>query len=212
MAEIQFFSQKTNSFYQLLPTSTIPVLRINGIPMHRFSGTDPLTDVLNRMKVVKPHGKVLDICSGLGYNAIYSAKRDKVEEVISIEKDDEVLRIAKMNDASKEFFSNKKIKGILGNAEEVIKTFSDNTFDCIIHDPPTFVMAPELFSKKFHKELFRVLKKKGVLWHYLPEPGKMRSKESHSPLFRRVFNQLEQAGFSKLEYDKNSSGVIGIKL
>ena len=37
----QFFSEGTGKFYQLLPTRTVPALRINAVPMHRFAKIDP---------------------------------------------------------------------------------------------------------------------------------------------------------------------------
>jgi predicted methyltransferase len=53
---------------------------------------------------------------------------------------------------------------------EGIKQFSDNFFDEIIHDPPTFKYSPDIYSKQFYEELFRVLKKGGKLYHYSPLP------------------------------------------
>ncbi|MEM4605911.1 MAG: spermine synthase, partial [Candidatus Pacearchaeota archaeon] len=109
MKKIQFFSEKTKKFYQLLPTRTIPTLRISGVPMHRFSKIDPLEDTLRKISAVKPFGIVLDSCCGLGYTAIYSAKKNEVKIVYTFEIDDNVLEIAKLNDSSKELFENKKI-------------------------------------------------------------------------------------------------------
>lgn len=209
MEKVQFFSEKTGNFYQLIPTRTIPVLKINGVPMHRYIRIDPLTDTQLKIAAVKPRGKVLDVCTGLGYTAIYSAKKEYVKEVVTIEKDFEVLKIARMNEASKELFENPKIKIINGNACLAVRNFDDESFDCIIHDPPTFVISPELYHVEFYKELYRVLKKYGVLWHYAPEPGKMKSKGND--FVRKIILNLNNIGFKRLRKDVKSSGILAIK-
>jgi len=206
---IQFFSYETNKFYQLVPTATIPTLKISGVPMHRFAKIDPLRDTLLKIKALKPRGIVLDTCTGLGYTAIYSAKNSKVEKVITIEKDANVIEIAKLNPASSELFKNKKIELIVGDASEKIKSFPTEFFDCILHDPPTFVMAPELYSLTFYKELHRVLKKNGRIWHYCAKPGKLKGKEKK--LRARIIKNLRVAGFVILGYDEKSCGIIAKK-
>ncbi len=209
--KIQFFSKKTGNFYQLYPTKTIPVLRINGVPMHRYIKIDPLTDTKTKIGASKPYGKVLDICTGLGYTAVYSAKLENVKEVITLEKDPEVLKIAKMNEASKDLFKNSKIKIVNKDVVEKIKKFDSHSFDCIIHDPPTFVMSPDLYTLNFYKELFRVLKKDGRLWHYAPEPGKAKSEKKGEDFVERIILRLRQVGFRRIKRDKDSCGVVAYK-
>jgi len=209
MEKVQFFSERTGNFYQLIPTRTIPVLKINGVPMHRYFRIDPLMDTQLKITAVKPRGNVLDVCTGLGYTAIYSAKKEYVEEVFTIEKDSEVLKIARMHEASKELFENPKIKIINKNACLVVRDFDEESFDCIIHDPPTFVISPELYHVEFYEELYRVLKKNGVLWHYAPEPGKMKSRGDDFVL--KLILNLNKTGFKKLRKDVKSSGILAIK-
>jgi len=206
--KIQFFSPETNKFYQLVPTATIPVLRISGVPMQRFTKIDPLEDTLSKIKALKPKGIVLDTCTGLGYTAIYSAKKSNVKKVITIEKDKNVIEIAKLNPASSELFENPKIELIIGDSFEIIKKFHDESFDCILHDPPTFVMAPELYSLPFYKEMYRVLKKRSMLWHYCPEPGKLKKK---TKLKTRINSNLKKVSFVVIGYDKYSSGILAKK-
>lgn len=204
--KIQFYSEKTKKFYQLFPTKTIPTLKISGVPMHRFTKIDPLQDTLLKIEAAKPKGIVLDTCCGLGYTAIFSAKKPKVEKVYSFEKDENVLKMAKLNEASKELFENKKIMLKQADVLEEIKNFSDDFFDTIIHDPPTFKLAPELYSEKFYKELSRVLKKKGRLWHYCPVPGKLKYGEKFR---KKIENKLKK--FFKVFYDKASEGFVCFK-
>ncbi len=205
MEKTNFFSKETNRLYQLYPTKTIPALKISAVPMHRYTHTDPLTDAILKVRTVKPFGIVLDICTGLGYSAIQIAKLDKVEKVITIENDVNVLEVAKLNPASKELFDNPKIKIINEDASEEIKDFPDNHFDSILHDPPTFSLASELYNVNFYRQLFRVLKKNCKLWHYCAEPGKRTGKK---PLKDRIIRDLKLAGFRNIVYDEKSAGII----
>ncbi|MBS3073589.1 methyltransferase [Candidatus Pacearchaeota archaeon] len=205
---IQFFSEETGLLYQLYPTGTIPTLKISGVPMHRHVKITPDIDTGLKIDSARPFGNVLDTCTGLGYTAIYSAKLEKVKKVTTIEKDENVIKIARMNEASKELFNNSKIQIINTDLNEKIKEFKVETFDTIIHDPPTFSMAVELYQLAFYKELLRVLKKGGRLWHYAPNPGKLKDKK---PLHAKIERRLKEAGFKNVLYDEKSNGVIAIK-
>ncbi|HLC79145.1 MAG TPA: methyltransferase [archaeon] len=207
----QFFSEGTGKFYQLLPTRTVPALRINAVPMHRFAKIDPKEHTARIIEAAKPHGKVLDICTGLGYSAIACAKKNEVRKVVTIEIDEQVIAIAKMNQASKALFENKKIAQIIGDAALEISNFADFEFDCIISDPPTFTMATELYTPKFYSELFRVLKKSGTLWHYAAEPGKAGVKKDPKKLGLNIAKKLEEAGFIGVQIDGKSTGVVARK-
>jgi len=113
-----------------------------------------------------------------------------------------------MNKYSNELFESKKIELINADISEKITEFKDELFDVIIHDPPTFVRAVELYTLKFYAQLFRVLKRGGRLWHYCPDPGKMTAP---SRLKERIIKNLKLVGFINLIYDENSSGVIAQK-
>ena len=211
LQKIQFFSKKTNNFYQLFPTKTIPTLRINGVPMHRYIKIDPLVDTKSKIAALKPNGTVLDTCTGLGYTSIYSAKSPEVNEVITFERDPEVLKITKMNESSNDLFTDKKIKIINKDVSLGIKELDDSTFDCIMHDPPTFTISPVLYELKFYKELYRVLKNNGRLWHYAPTPGKAKSQSKANNFVLVIINKLKEAGFKKIFHDEKSSGIIARK-
>lgn len=201
--KIQFFSEDTNLLYQLFPTKTIPTLKISGVPMHRFATIDPLEDTRRKILAAKPKGFVLDTCMGLGYTAICSAKEKSVEKVYTFEKDKNVLEIAKLNEASKELFENNKI--ILENLESnlAIKKFQNSFFDTIIHDPPTFKMAVELYTEAFYKEVKRVLKISGTFWHYCPNPGKLTGKSLKNSVEKKL-----KKFFKNVIYDESSVGFI----
>jgi len=98
VAEIKFYSEKTGKFYRLVRTKTWPYLEISGIRMHRADTVDPKTDAILKIRSLgKIYGTVLDCCTGLGYTAILAARNKRVDKVITIEKDENVISIAKQN-------------------------------------------------------------------------------------------------------------------
>lgn len=194
-------------FYKLVPTIP-PTIEINGIRMHRTKDTNPLEDTMNKVNTVNPRRreKVLDTCMGLGYTAIESARRGA--EVITIEKDPNVIELARINPWSRELFTNKNIKIIQGDAFFVIKEFEDESFHVIIHDPPRFSLAGELYSEEFYEELYRVLKPGGRLFHYVGNPGK---KYREKDLQRGVMERLRKVGFTNVKRVEKALGVFATK-
>ena len=194
-------------FYKLVPTIP-PTIEIDGIRMHRTKEVTPLEDTINKVNAVMPkEGEtVLDTCMGLGYTAIESAKRGAY--VMTVEKDPNVLELAKLNPWSWELFHSQNIQVIRGDALEVVKKFKGGTFDVIIHDPPRFSLAGHLYSEEFYRELFRVLKKGGRLFHYVGNPGKKYRKKD---LQRGVMERLRRAGFVGVKKVEKALGVVGRK-
>lgn len=194
-------------FYKLVPTIP-PTIEINGIRMHRTKDITPLEDTLNKVNTIKPkEGEmILDTCMGLGYTAIESAKRGAF--VITIEKDPNVIELAKLNPWSHEVFHSQKIQIIQGDVFEIIKRFKNETFDAIIHDPPRFSLAGELYGERFYSELFRVLKRGGRLFHYVGTPGK---KYRRKDLQRGVMERLRKVGFKNVKRVEEALGVVAWK-
>ena len=155
--KIQVFSDFTNRLYSLMPTRQAPTLLVSGILMHRIKGTTPTQDTLRKTRTVVPLvGQVLDTCTGLGYTAIEAAKT--AERVITIELDPTVLEIARLNPWSRSLFGNPRIEQMTGDALEVVSSFEDGVFARIIHDPPMFSLAGELYSGACYEELYRGLR------------------------------------------------------
>ncbi|MCS7106167.1 MAG: methyltransferase [Candidatus Aenigmarchaeota archaeon] len=203
--EIKFFDEKTKKFYKLVPTKTWPTLEISGIHMHRIKEVDPKFDSILKVKSLgRIYGKVLDTCTGLGYTAILAARKAKVEKVFTVEKDSNVIKIARLNPFSKELFESSKIVLIEGDVFEEIKNFQDKFFDFIIHDPPRISLAPELYSKEFYSQLFRVLKNKGKIFHYIGKPGKLQGKN----YLRGIVRRLKEVGFRKIKRVDYALGLI----
>ncbi|MBS7625213.1 methyltransferase [Candidatus Bathyarchaeota archaeon] len=192
---IRFYSEKTGKYYRLVETKTWPYLEISGIRMHRADDVDPKTDAMLKIRALgRIYGSILDCCTGLGYTAILAAKRRNVREVITIEKDENVIFIARQNPFSKPLFENSKIKLIIGDVFEEIGNFDDEYFNFIIHDPPRINIAPELYSVDFYRQLFRVLKGNGRVLHYVGRPGIRQGKR----YLKGIIERLRLAGFTKI--------------
>jgi len=205
MNEIKFFDEKTKKFYKLVKTKTWPTLEISGIHMHRIKGVDPKLDSILKVKSLGIiYGKILDTCTGLGYTAILAARKRKVEKVFTIEKDENVIKIAKLNPFSKELFENPKICLIEGDVFQEIKKFPDKFFDFIIHDPPRISLAPELYSKEFYSQLFRVLKNSGKIFHYVGKAGKIQGKN----YLKGIIERLRKVGFKKIKKVEYALGLL----
>jgi len=205
LVKIQLFSNETNKFYKLVPTKDAPTIEISGIRMHATKDMTPMEDTKRKIESIAPiHGIVLDTCMGMGYTAIASSKL--AEFVITCERDENVLEIAKYNPWSQELFNNKKISVLKTNVFDEIKIFKSQMFDVVIHDPPRLTLATELYSLEFYKQVFRVLKNNGKLYHYTRSPG---SKFRHVNLVRNVSKRLKQAGFRNIE--KVHYGLKAIK-
>lgn len=203
---IQYFSDYTNRMCSLLPTRRTPTMVIAGFTMHRIVDIDPMQDTLKKVATILPiTGRVLDTATGLGYTAIEAAKT--AEQVITIELDPGAQEIARQNPWSRALFNNPKIQQVMGNAYEVVLTFEDDYFTRIIHDPPVFSLAGELYSGAFYRELYRVLKRGGRLFHYI---GNLDSK-SAGTVTRGALKRLQEAGFSRVVRRPEAFGVVAYK-
>ena len=195
LLKIHLFSNETNKFYKLVPTKDAPTIEISGIRMHATKDMTPMEDTKRKIESIAPiHGNILDTCMGMGYTAIASSKL--ADFVITCERDENVLEIAKYNPWSKELFNNKKISVMKTNIFDEIKAFKSNMFDVVIHDPPRLSLATELYSLDFYKQIFRVLKNNGKLYHYTGSPGSRNRKIN---LVGNVSKRLKQTGFKNVE-------------
>ena len=205
MAEIKFYDEKTRKYYRLVKTKTWPYLEISGIRMHRADTVDPKTDAILKVRSLgNIYGTILDTCTGLGYTAILAARNKRVKKVVTIEKDENVIFIAKQNPYSRELFKNEKVELLFGDAFYEIRKFKNRYFNFIIHDPPRISIAPELYSLEFYKELFRVLKENGRILHYVGKPGIRQGKR----YLKGIIKRLRLAGFSRIKKDEASLSLI----
>lgn len=205
-SKIQFFSEVTGRSLSLYPTLGAPTMLVSGIPMHRIKDTDPHRDTLEKIRTVKPVvGHVLDTTTGLGYTAIEAAKT--ASQVITIELDPMALEVARNNPWSQALFSDPKIKQITGDSFEVIQELENGRFTRILHDPPVFSLAGDLYSGEFYTELYRVLRSGGRLFHYVGDPESKSGRNVTAGVMRR----LQQAGFREVRKAVRAFGVVAVK-
>jgi len=174
--------------------------------MHRIKGTDPYQDTLSKIKAVSPVvGRVLDTTTGLGYTAIEASRT--AEEVITIEIDPAVLEIARLNPWSRALFDNPKISQLVGDTTEVVEEFHDKSFSRVIHDPPTFSLAGDLYSLTFYRQICRILRRDGRLFplHWGLE------QRAWAKSGKRASRRLQEAGFARVKPHPNSFGLIAYK-
>jgi len=166
LRKAQAYSDEPDRFYSLMPTTGAPTVLIAGFPMHRIRGIDPRQDTLKKIRALGSlRGRVLDTTTGLGYTAIAAAKI--ATQVVTIELDPTTLALARLNPWSRALFHSLNIQQIISDAFDGVPTLDDTAFCRIIHDPPTFQLAGELYSGAFYEQLFRVLRPGGRLFHYL---------------------------------------------
>lgn len=179
-------------FYKLVATAGAPALEISGIRMHRTKGMTPDEDAAQKVAALgRLHGIVLDTCAGLGYTAT-AALAAGARRVVAIEADENVIELAKINPRSAALFSG-HVELIYGDANDVIASFDSEHFDFVVHDPPRFSRAGELYGSEFYVQLHRVLKKGGRLYHYVGAPG---AKYRGKALLKGVAQRLQNAGFA----------------
>jgi predicted methyltransferase len=200
--KVLLYSELTDRLYSLMPTSCAPTMLISGIPMHRIKDTDPYSDTVEKVKTLSPiKGKVLDTSTGLGYTAIQASKY--ASHVTTIELDPAVLDIARINPWSQELFNNPNIRQITGNSFYILDEIESASFSCIIHDPPAFSLAGELYSKSFYQKMYRVMKKNGRLFHYIGNPHSKTGQKVTIGVIKR----LSEVGFTNITRCPYAFGV-----
>jgi len=144
--KVQVFSEASNRLYSLMPTEGAPTMLVSGIPMHCFKGIDPHRDTLLKIETIAPVvGWVLD-------TAIEAARTG--EHVTTVEIEPAALEVARLNPWSQALFGNPKITQVVGDVIDEIQGFEDEAFDRIIHDPPAFNLAGDLYSGGFYRSFF----------------------------------------------------------
>lgn len=203
---IRVYSAAFERYYSLYPTESAPSMLISGIPMHRIKDTNPHLDTLSKIKAIAPlGGRVLDTTTGLGYTAIEAART--AWEVVTIELDPAALEIARLNPWSSALFANPKIHQVIGDSFEEIEKFPAASFSAIIHDPPMFSLAGDLYSKAFYQQAYRVLKPNGKMFHYIGNP----ESKSGERITGGVARRLGEAGFRQVLRKPQSFGVTAFK-
>lgn len=179
------------SLIKLVPTDWgAPTFEIDGIKMLPTAKVSPFEDAKNKVALIQPQGKVvLDTCGGLGYFAAWCLQQ-QAAKILSFEKNPDVIWLRSMNPWSPTAAG--ALTLINGDSTEHIEQLPNASVDAILHDPPRFGIAGELYSQKFYQQLARVLKRHGKLFHYTGTPNKLASGRD---VPNEVATRLRQAGF-----------------
>ena len=188
----------TTSLIKLVPTSWgPPTFEIDGIKMLPSEHVSPYEDAARKVRLIEPRGKVvLDTCGGLGYFAAWCL-HEQAKRVLSFEKNADVLWLRSLNPWSPE-----PSEGLVSTHADIVEEVAripDGSVDAVLHDPPRFGIAGELYSQAFYDQLARVLKRNGKLFHYTGTPNKLTSGRD---VPREVASRLQRSRFAtKLEGD-----------
>jgi hypothetical protein len=194
----------TSSLIKLVPTEWgPPTFEIDGIKMLPTAQVSPYEDAARKVALIQPRGKVvLDTCGGLGYFAAWCLQGGAAR-VLSFEKNPDVLWLRSLNPWSPA--PGDRFTLTLGDIVERITTLPDRSCDAILHDPPRFGIAGELYSQGFYAQLARVIRRKGRLFHYTGTPNKLTSGRD---VPAEVMQRLRQAGFA---VERSGDGIIAIR-
>jgi len=187
----------SRSLIKLIPTEWgPPTFEIDGIKMLPTARVSPWIDAQNKVALIEPRGKrILDCCGGLGYFAACSLAEGAVN-VLSVEKNADVLWLRQHNPWSPDPDSpacDGRLQLVHGDISEVIVGLPDQSVDAILHDPPRFGIAGDLYALRFYQQLARVLRPRGRMFHYTGAPN---AKSSGRDVPNEVAKRLAQAGFT----------------
>jgi len=200
----QVAARYASALYKLVPTDWgPPTFEIDGIKMLPTAKVSPVADAERKVALVEPRGKViLDTCGGLGYFAACCLQQG-ARRVLSYEKSAEVLWLRELNPWSPR--ANDMLTLSRGDIAEHITVLPGATFDAVLHDPPRFGIAGELYAQVFYDQLARVLRRKGKLFHYTGTPNKLTSGRD---VPEEVAKRLGKAGFATA---LNGDGILAVR-
>ena len=195
--------RRAGSLIKLVPTSWgAPTFEIDGIKMLPTARISPFEDARAKVELVRVRGKaVLDTCGGLGYFAA-CCLREGATRILSCEKNPDVIWLRSHNpwspqleppDAAPASDASGRLTLVNADIVSYIETLGAASVDVVLHDPPRFGIAGELYSLAFYEQLARVLRRGGRLFHYTGTPNKLTTGRN---LPVEVSRRLIQAGFS----------------
>lgn len=180
-----------------------PTFEIDGIKMLPTARLSPYEDARTKVALIEPHGKViLDCCGGLGYFAAWCLEAG-AQQVLSFEKNPDVLWLRTLNPWSPP--ADSRLMLTQADIAVQIRMLAAGCADAVLHDPPRFGIAGELYSQEFYDELARVLRRRGKLFHYTGSPNKLTSGRD---VPREIAARLRRAGFRP---EMRGDGVLAIR-
>ena len=195
----------TTGLIKLVPTEWgPPTFEIDGIKMLPTARVSPWADAERKVGLIEPRGKsILDTCGGLGYFAAWCLQ-GAATRVLSYEKNPDVLWLRSLNPWSPP--GSLALELTQGDIVEQIVALPAASVDAILHDPPRFGIAGELYSQTFYDHLARVIRRKGRLFHYTGAPNRLTSGRD---VPREVAGRLRRAGFVP---EMNGDGVLAVRI
>lgn len=189
---------------KLVPTDWgPPTFEIDGIKMLPTAHVSPYADAERKVALVQPRGKlILDTCGGLGYFAAWCVQ-GRAKQVLSYEKSADVIWLRGLNPWSPGGSADLSL--VEGDIAVQVLGLPSDSVDAVLHDPPRFGIAGELYSQVFYDQLARVLRRRGRLFHYTGTPNKLTSGRD---VPNEVIKRLRRAGFSA---ELNGDGVLAVK-
>jgi predicted methyltransferase len=192
------------SLLKLVPTDWgPPTFEIDGVKMLPTKTVSPYEDARLKVGLIAARGKrVLDTCAGLGYFAAWCVAGG-ADHVLSFELDPDVLWLRGINPWSPP--STPPLELRQADVAAAVRDLAPASFDAILHDPPRFGLAGELYSQAFYDELARVLQPGGRLFHYTGTPNRLTTGRD---VPREVAQRLRQAGFSA---ERCGDGILAVR-
>jgi predicted methyltransferase len=186
----------SGALIKLVPTEWgAPTFEIDGIKMLPTAKESPYQDARRKVALIEPRGKrILDTCGGLGYFAACCLEAGAAA-IQSFEKNPDVLWLRTLNPWSPDpDAAGHEGRLTLEHADvsQAIAHLASGSMDALLHDPPRFGIAGELYAQVFYGQLARVLRPGGRLFHYTGSPNKLTSGRD---VPREVAARLEKAGF-----------------
>ncbi|HEY2686103.1 MAG TPA: MnmC family methyltransferase [Steroidobacteraceae bacterium] len=200
--EFQVVSRYQGALVKLVPTPWgPPTFEIDGIKMLPSEAASPYLDAKRKVQLIRPGGKiVLDCCAGLGYFAAWCLA-EGAARVLSFEKNSEVLWLRSKNPWSPAH--DHRLELSQADISQAVEGIPTGSVDAVLHDPPRFSIAGELYAEAFYRQLARVLRPKGLLFHYTGAPQAVSRRRD---LAGEVSIRLEACGF---RIERALDGVLG---
>ena len=202
--EFEPVARFTTSLVKLVPTEWgPPTFEIDGIKMLVSQSVSPLEDARRKVALARVQGEaVLDTCGGLGYFAV-AALEQGARSITSFEKSEEVRWLRTINPWSPA--PDPRLSLTAGNVLDHLATLPGGGFDAILHDPPRFGIAGELYALSVYEEFARLLAPGGRLFHYVGTPNRLTTGRD-VPL--EVTRRLKAAGFWCVGLDSEAEQTV----
>ncbi len=191
-----------SALYKLVPTDWgPPTFEIDGIKMLVSQRVSPLDDAHAKVGRMEVAGQsVLDTCGGLGYFAVAALERD-ARHVQSFEISPEVRWLRTLNPWSPP--ADPRLTLTEGSVLDHLPALPSRAFGVILHDPPRFGIAGELYALSVYTEFARLLQPRGALFHYVGSPNALTTGRD---VQGEVTRRLKQAGFRHVE--REGDGLV----